>query len=271
MTWRPLIKNPTPNLSFNFIFFLYHITAPWSGSLSPQIPYTLSGIVPCFVLVSLHGDKCKCTVYRWLLHCLLTLSDFFFFFFISLIADGPHHYHPACGHKGSSHLSPVHALGPVLTMFGKSKSEKIKIGKNQNQNWVLIGRGSKPPDYASLFFGNRCQTKEVPRDLMFIFRKINIGGVHLIEGFPNATRQRPEHSRVTTAARRQTAPPHNTHNFCWHGPRQRSHGEGNRQFYQLVVGTGATSGAGLCRRRYNPKGDGCYLSTDRLRMCNVYR
>ena len=61
---------------------------------------------------------------------------------------------------------------------------KIKIGKNQNQNWVLIGRGSKPPDYASLFFGNRCQTKEVPRDLMFIFRKINIGGVHLIEGFP---------------------------------------------------------------------------------------
>ena len=105
---------------------------------------------------------------------------------------------------------------------------KIKIGKNQNQNWVLIGRGSKPPDYASLFFGNRCQTKEVPRDLMFIFRKINIGGVHLIEGFPNATRQRPEHSRVTTAARRQTAPPHNTHNFCWHGPRQRSLGEGNR-------------------------------------------
>ena len=71
---------------------------------------------------------------------------------------------------------------------------KIKIGKNQNQNWVLIGRGSKPPDYANLFFGNRCQTKEVPRDLMFIFRKINIGGVHLIEGFPNATRQRPEHT-----------------------------------------------------------------------------
>ena len=105
---------------------------------------------------------------------------------------------------------------------------KIKIGKNQNQNWALIGRGLKPPDYASLFFGNRCQTKEVPRDLMFIFRKINIGGVHLIEGFPNATRQRSEHSRVTIAARRQTAPPHNTHNFCWHGPRQRSHGEGNR-------------------------------------------
>ena len=42
---------------------------------------------------------------------LLVVSFFFFFFFsfISLIADGPHHYHPACGHKGSSHLSPVHA------------------------------------------------------------------------------------------------------------------------------------------------------------------
>ena len=26
------------------------------------------------------------------------------------MADGPHHYRPACGHKGSSHLSPVHAL-----------------------------------------------------------------------------------------------------------------------------------------------------------------
>ena len=38
-------------------------------------------------------------------------GDFFFLFsFISLIADGHHHYHPACGHKGSSHLSPVHAL-----------------------------------------------------------------------------------------------------------------------------------------------------------------
>ena len=33
-----------------------------------------------------------------------------FFSFISLIAVGPHHYHPACGHKGSSHPSPVHAL-----------------------------------------------------------------------------------------------------------------------------------------------------------------
>ena len=34
----------------------------------------------------------------------------YIFSLISLIADGPHHYHPACGHKGSSHLSPIHAL-----------------------------------------------------------------------------------------------------------------------------------------------------------------
>ena len=40
------------------------------------------------------------------------LYFYFYFYLISLIADGPHHYHPACGHKGSStsYLSPVHAL-----------------------------------------------------------------------------------------------------------------------------------------------------------------
>ena len=36
--------------------------------------------------------------------------SFLFFSLISLMADGPHRYHPACGHKGSSHLSPVYAL-----------------------------------------------------------------------------------------------------------------------------------------------------------------
>ena len=39
-----------------------------------------------------------------------------FFSLISLIADGPHHYHPACGHKGSSHLSPVCALQFFIAM-----------------------------------------------------------------------------------------------------------------------------------------------------------
>ena len=40
----------------------------------------------------------------------------FFFSFISLIADEPHHYHLACGHIGSSHLSPVHALQFFIAM-----------------------------------------------------------------------------------------------------------------------------------------------------------
>ena len=41
---------------------------------------------------------------------------FFGGFLTSLIADGPHHYRPACGHKGSSHLSPVHALQFFIAM-----------------------------------------------------------------------------------------------------------------------------------------------------------
>ena len=47
---------------------------------------------------------------RHSLHVFFFFFSFFLFSLISLIADGPHHYHPACGHKGSSHLSPVHAL-----------------------------------------------------------------------------------------------------------------------------------------------------------------
>ena len=47
---------------------------------------------------------------------LLLFFFFFFFSLISLAADGPHHYHPACGHKGSSHLSPVHALHFFIAM-----------------------------------------------------------------------------------------------------------------------------------------------------------
>ena len=57
---------------------------------------------------------------------------FFFFFFISLIADGPHHYHPACGHKGSSHLSPVHALQFFIAM-------QVQHSYNSSTNgWILL-------------------------------------------------------------------------------------------------------------------------------------
>ena len=62
-------------------------------------------------------------------------SGFFFFFFsfISLIADGPHHYHPACGHKGSSHLSPVHAL----QFFYRDASSALLQLVNQWLNFTM--------------------------------------------------------------------------------------------------------------------------------------
>ena len=49
--------------------------------------------------------------------------------FISLIADGPHHYHPACGHKGSSHLSPVHALHFFIAM-------QVQHSYNSSNQWL---------------------------------------------------------------------------------------------------------------------------------------
>ena len=54
----------------------------------------------------------------------------FFFSLISLIADGPHHYHPACGHKGYSHLSPVHAL----QFFYRDASSALLQLVNQSLN-----------------------------------------------------------------------------------------------------------------------------------------
>ena len=41
----------------------------------------------------------------WVLGLSFLVCAFFSFSLIPLIADGPHHYHPAWGHKGSSHLS----------------------------------------------------------------------------------------------------------------------------------------------------------------------
>ena len=67
---------------------------------------------------------------------LLTLCDniyfLFFYFFISLIADGPRHYHPACGHWGSSHLSPVHALHFFIAM-------QVQHSYNSStKGWILL-------------------------------------------------------------------------------------------------------------------------------------
>ena len=62
----------------------------------------------------------------------LSFTSFIFFSFISLKADGPHHYHPACGHKGSSHLSPVHAL----QFFYRDASSALLQLVNQRLNFT---------------------------------------------------------------------------------------------------------------------------------------
>ena len=55
-----------------------------------------------------------------------------FFYLISLIADGPNYYHPACGHKGSSHLSPVHALQFIIAMQAQHSYNSSTSG------WILL-------------------------------------------------------------------------------------------------------------------------------------
>ena len=63
------------------------------------------------LLIDHSGDEQYILYTIYILYSIFfSLFLFSFLSFISLIADGPHHYHPACGHKGSSHLSPVHAL-----------------------------------------------------------------------------------------------------------------------------------------------------------------
>ena len=79
-----------------------------------------------------------------------------FFFFISLIADGPHHYNPACGHKGSSHLrftpynflsrckfSTLTARQPMVEIYLltfprfplRKKEHKSYFGKNRTHDF----------------------------------------------------------------------------------------------------------------------------------------
>ena len=78
-----------------------------------------------FVELTEHDDSAA----NIIVHSMHTYMYFFFSFsfsFISLIADGPHHYHPACGHKGSSHLSPVHAL---QSYFGKNRTHDFRTSR----------------------------------------------------------------------------------------------------------------------------------------------
>ena len=68
------------------------------------------GEYPVYVLrtIGKHGSLRRCCT---LSGCTKVHAHYFFsYYFFSLIADGPRHYRPACGHEGSSHLSPVHAL-----------------------------------------------------------------------------------------------------------------------------------------------------------------
>ena len=65
----------------------------------------------------------------------------FIFSFISLIADGPHHYHPACGHKGSSHLSNrTNTFQPVLINNSKflKATLRTKIRKIEIPRYMVV-------------------------------------------------------------------------------------------------------------------------------------
>ena len=98
---------------------------PYQANPAPT-PYTPSreachpnvgGVLPLcrYVLgmYSMHGTIYRIAHNRAIRPCLTFFS---FLFLISLIADGPHHGHPACGHKGSSHLSPVHTFQLFIAM-----------------------------------------------------------------------------------------------------------------------------------------------------------
>ena len=80
------------------------------------------------------------------------LFIYFYLFLISLIADGPQHYYPACGHKGSSHLSPFLSRCKFSTFISpqpmvesylltfprfplRKKEHKSYFGKNQTYDF----------------------------------------------------------------------------------------------------------------------------------------
>ena len=133
---------------------------------------------------------------------------------------------------------------------------KIKIGKNQNQNWALSGRGFKTSRLRYVIFVKMLPNQRSPQGL--IFKKIKIKKVL----FARSKAFRMLHARgQSTAVQQQHVDSLHRHTIRTtsagmthaNGPTARR----NRYLSQLVVGTGATSGVELWRRRYNPKGDGC--------------
>ena len=103
LTQAPIIVvwfDATKFFMFCYVWWLcmaINISVQYNGGLLPDIILLTQGYYP-------RGTRLN-TMFVFTAYFFL-----FFFSFIPLIADGPHHYHPACGHKGSSHLSPVHAL-----------------------------------------------------------------------------------------------------------------------------------------------------------------
>ena len=109
--------------------------SPWTNSCAPLFYHThywyeVGGLkVP--------ETPCRMTEDFSMQSKMLALLSFSFSFsFISLIADGLHHYHPACGHKGSSHLSPVHAL----QYFYRDASSALLQLVNQWLNFTYSSR-----------------------------------------------------------------------------------------------------------------------------------
>ena len=152
MLWSELTRSAPSHAVGVFPHFFYLLCGPvpllfryWQSmvdgitmgdGIMPNLTATLQLLVPLYLLqlstgpaashCSLTGDVRRSSksfqclpddvMHSLLVHTISLLQFFFFFSFISLIDDGPHHYHPACGHKGSSHLSPVHALQFFIAM-----------------------------------------------------------------------------------------------------------------------------------------------------------
>ena len=104
----------------------------------------LGGIIGCKYKTSswpLYGSNIRSTLF-------VCETHFFFFSSHLYIADGPHHYYPACGYKGSSHLSPVHALQFFIFVrceqtHHKRTAEKCSRAKKSNNILCLrVGSGT---------------------------------------------------------------------------------------------------------------------------------
>ena len=102
---------------------------------------------------------------------------FFFFFFHLTIADGPHHYHPTCGHKGSSHLSPVHAL----QFFYRDASSALLQLVNQWLNFTAFPRFPlRKKDHESYFGKNRTHDFRTSRCAAYLLDHLGDARLHYI-------------------------------------------------------------------------------------------